>query len=75
MTRIAIVLAALWVLIIFPGMILGYLWSGDVPVWPPVVSGTTRDFVDWLLLFALGYGVPVAAIILFLIGRRRRRPN
>ena len=73
MIKVAVILAVLWTLVILPGMILGYLWSGDVPLWPPVVSGTTRDFLDWIILFLLGYSVPVLALGLFLAGRRRRK--
>lgn len=72
MIKFAIALAVFWTLVILPGMILGYLWSGDVPVWPPVVSGTTRDLVDWLLLFIAGYGIPILALALFLMGRMRK---
>jgi hypothetical protein len=67
------ILCSIWAVIILPGMILGALWSGSIPGWPPVVSGTAVDFIDWAVLFSLAYGTPLIVGGLFVLGHRRGR--
>ena len=67
------IIGVFWAIIILPGMILGTLWSGSIPMWPPVVSGTGADLIDWAVLFTLAYGTPLIAGGLFVLGRYRAR--
>ena len=67
------ILGLFWAVVILPGMILGALWSGSIPGWPPVVSGTAADFIDWAVLFSLAYGTPLIVGGLFVLGHRRAK--
>lgn len=67
------IIGVFWAIIILPGMILGALWSGSIPMWPPVVSGTGADLIDWVVLFSLAYGTPLIAGSLFVLGRHRAK--
>ncbi|WP_188064630.1 hypothetical protein [Sphingobium sp. KCTC 72723] len=71
MTMAAKILGLFWAIVILPGMMLGALWSGSMPVWPAVVSGTDADFLHWVLLFSIAYGTPFIAGALFVFGRYR----
>lgn len=55
-------------------MVLGALWSGSIPAWPPVVSGTEADFRNWATLLSLAYGTPLIAGGLFALGCLRAKP-
>jgi hypothetical protein len=67
------IIGVFWAIIILPGMILGALWSGSIPMWPPVVSGTDADLIDWVVLFSFAYGTPLIAGGLLILGRYRAR--
>ena len=71
MKMAAIILTALWVFGLFPIMLLGALWSGSFPLWPPVRSTSLIDNIDWVGMFVAGYGLPVVVPILFLLNRRK----
>lgn len=58
-------LCLVWLLVFLPGWVLGYLWGGDVPLWPPRPS-------DRVLFFGV-YGMPLVAIALLVAGRSARR--
>ena len=66
-------LAFVWLFVAAPGMLLGVLWGGTVPVWPPVVSGTNSDYAVWLVTFGVAYGLPPISAALMYLGRSRRR--
>ncbi len=66
-------LGLIWLWMLAPMMVLGALWGGVMPVWPPVVSGSQTDFVAWALTFTAAYGIPPIAVALIVFGLRARR--
>jgi hypothetical protein len=66
-------LGLIWLFIVMPLMVLGVLWSGDIPLWPPAASTSQTDFVLWCLLFAVSYGLPPLSLGLMLSARSARR--
>lgn len=55
-------LLILWLAIFLPGMIAGALWSGSLPLWPPVQGGQLHDRIVWAVLFIASYGIPLFLI-------------
>jgi hypothetical protein len=74
MRRVAIIIGAVWLVLLGPGMVAGALWSGQIPLWPPVVSVQMHDRMIWAVLFGLSYGLPIVAAVLFYFSRRTGRP-
>lgn len=68
-------LAVLWIAVLLPGMIAGGLWSGHLPLWPPVQSPHLHDRVIWGALFVASYGIPILLVILIVRKRRQGRPR
>jgi hypothetical protein len=66
-------LGLLWLLIVAPLMVLGGLWGGTIPLWPPVVSGSRTDLIVWAVLFCAAYGLPPFSLALMFLGRAARR--
>jgi len=64
-------LSIFWCALLLPGLIIGALWSGSIPLWPPVVSDHTIDIVIWAALFLLSYGVPLYLCIRIWLTRRK----
>ena len=71
MKAVAIILTGAWVCGVFPMMLLGALWSGSLPLWPPEQSPLLVDKLDWGAMFFASYGLPVLIVILFLLHRRK----
>lgn len=67
MKKASLTILVLWIFFILPGMILGFLWSGEMPIWPPGIVGMTIDFIAWIVLFIIGYIVPFIMISILLI--------
>lgn len=54
--------------------VLGVLWSGTLPVWPPPPSPAHAvDNIMWVVLFVLIYGAPVLSLGLMFLGRRKKQ--
>ncbi len=54
-----------------PMLVLGALWSGTIPLWPPTVSVSKYNVVIWAALFVFSYGIPLLWIGILLLKRGR----
>lgn len=67
------VLAVLWLILLLPGLVLGWLWSGSLPLWPPLTSEHLIDNLKWVVLFILSYGILLYFTVRYLFGLSRNR--
>ena len=65
-------LSLIWLFLFLPGLVLGALWSGSMPLWPAITSGSEMDFILWLCTFVCSYGLPLLAGAFFVMGGKPR---
>lgn len=71
--KLAWVIGLAWLLLMVPPMILGFLWSGNAPFWPPVTGGSKTDFIVWVSSFLAAYALPIVAVALLLVSEKRTK--